>query len=53
MGADMSNSPRFRLNPKIEEQKTGLESRNARIGALEKEILDLKEAVKKLSNTKD
>lgn len=41
------------LNQKIEEQKIGLDSRDARISALEKEILELKEAVKKLSKTKD
>jgi hypothetical protein len=41
------------LNQKIEEQKMDLDNRDARISALEKEILELKEAVKKLSNTKD
>ena len=41
------------LNQKIEKQKTELNSRDARIGALEKEILELKDAVKKVSNAKD
>jgi hypothetical protein len=41
------------LNQKIEEQKMDLNTRDARISALEKEILELKEAVKKLSNTKE
>jgi len=41
------------LNQKIEEQKMDLTSRDARISALEKEILELKEAVKKLSNKRN
>ena len=41
------------LNQKIEKQKIELNSRDARIGALEKEILELKDALKKVSNSKD
>jgi hypothetical protein len=41
------------LNQKIEQQKIDLNSRDARISSLEKEILELKEAVKRLSNAKD
>jgi hypothetical protein len=41
------------LNQKIEEQKMDLNSRDARISALEKEILELKAAVKKLSNKRN
>ena len=40
------------LNQKIEKQKIELNSRDARIGALEKEILELKDALKKVSNAK-
>jgi hypothetical protein len=41
------------LNQKIEKQKMDLNSRDARVSVLEKEILELKEAVKRLSNAKD
>jgi hypothetical protein len=40
-------------NQKIEKQKMDLNSRDARVSVLEKEILELKEAVKRLSNAKD
>jgi len=41
------------LNQKIEEQKTELKEKSARISALEKEFSELKQAVKKLLDRKD